>query len=156
MSVGRCASQVIGIKASGRFTDLGEPRRSIITGRDEIGHPKLYAEIAEPRCWNGVQLCTAGWMGFRFLDLAVSEHRDVAGHETSAPSDGTLMLKYVPRTGAWGETDLRQVTLTPAADPTRPSSDIGRYRHRALPQSDLVGLAYHAPRGERAGGVADH
>jgi hypothetical protein len=36
-----------------------------------------------------------------------------------APSDGRLMLKYVPRTGAWGETDLRQVTLTPAADPDK-------------------------------------
>ena len=32
-------------------------------------------------------------------------------------SDGTLMLKYVPRTGAWGETDLCQVTLTPSGDP---------------------------------------
>lgn len=108
-------------QATGRFLavvweNLADP---IITGRDEIGHPKLYAEIAEPRCWNGVQLCTAGWMGFRFLDLAVSEHRDVAGHGMDAPSDGTLMLKYVPRTGAWGETDLRQVTLTPAADPDK-------------------------------------
>ena len=27
------------------------------------------------------------------------------------------MLKYTPRTGAWGETDVCQVTLTPAADP---------------------------------------
>jgi hypothetical protein len=27
------------------------------------------------------------------------------------------MLKYTPRTGAWGETDLCQVTLTPADDP---------------------------------------
>jgi hypothetical protein len=27
------------------------------------------------------------------------------------------MLKYVPRTGAWGEHELCQVTLTPADDP---------------------------------------
>jgi hypothetical protein len=27
------------------------------------------------------------------------------------------MLKYKPRTGAWGETDLCEVTLTPADDP---------------------------------------
>jgi len=29
------------------------------------------------------------------------------------------MLKYVPRTGAWGEHEIRQVTLTPAADPDK-------------------------------------
>jgi acetoacetate decarboxylase len=108
-------------QATGRFLavvweNLADP---IITGRDEIGHPKLYAEIAEPRCWDGAQLCAAGWMGFRFLDLAVSDCHDGPARETKAPSDGTLMLKYVPRTGAWGETELRQVTLTPLADPDK-------------------------------------
>jgi len=28
-------------------------------------------------------------------------------------------LKYVPRTGAWGDADLHQVTLTPDGDPDR-------------------------------------
>lgn len=106
-------------QATGRFLavvweNLADP---IITGRDEIGHPKLYAEIAEPRRWDGVQICTAGWMGFRFLALEVSQLRDAAPVSNSPGSDGTLMLKYTPRTGAWGETDLCQVTLTPADDP---------------------------------------
>jgi acetoacetate decarboxylase len=106
-------------RATGRFLavvweNLADP---IITGRDEIGHPKLYAEIAEPRRWNGTQICTAGWMGFRFLQLEVSELRDTEPVRQAAASDGTLMLKYTPRTGAWGEADLCQVTLTPAADP---------------------------------------
>ena len=106
-------------RATGRFLaviweNLADP---IITGRDEIGHPKLYAEIAEPRRWDGRQICEAGWMGFRFLDLAVSELRDAATDRPGGGSDGTLMLKYTPRTGDWGETDLCQVTLTPAADP---------------------------------------
>jgi len=106
-------------RATGKFLavvweNLADP---IITGRDEIGHPKLYAEIAEPRRWDGVQICTAGWMGFRFLDLEVSQLHDADPNRQGAVSDGTLMLKYTPRTGAWGETDLCQVTLTPAADP---------------------------------------
>ena len=106
-------------RATGKFLavvweNLADP---VITGRDEIGHPKLYAEIAEPRRWNGAQICTAGWMGFRFLDLEVSQLQDTDPVRTAAASDGTLMLKYTPRTGAWGETDLCQVTLTPAADP---------------------------------------
>jgi acetoacetate decarboxylase len=106
-------------RATGKFLavvweNLADP---IITGRDEIGHPKLYAEIAEPRRWNGAQICTAGWMGFRFLELEVSQLHDTDPDRQGAASDGTLMLKYTPRTGAWGETDLCQVTLTPAADP---------------------------------------
>ena len=50
------------------WENLADP---IITGRCEIGHPKLYAEIAEPRRYNGAQICAAGWMGFRFLELEV-------------------------------------------------------------------------------------
>jgi hypothetical protein len=108
-------------RATGRFLavvweNLADP---IITGRGETGYPKLYAEIAEPRLWNGVQTCTAGWMGFRFLDLTVSDLRAASAQPPQSPSDGTLMLKYVPRTGAWGEAELNQVTLTPAGDPDK-------------------------------------
>lgn len=106
-------------QATGKFLavvweSLADP---IITGRDEIGHPKLYAEIAAPRLWDGVQTCIAGWMGFRFLDLSVSSLRD----EPTPPgtSSDTLMLKYVPCTGTWGKTELSQVTLTPAEDPDK-------------------------------------
>jgi hypothetical protein len=56
-------------------------------------------------------------MGFRFLELEVSQLQDTDPVRPAAASDGTLMLKYVLRTGAWGETDLCQVTLTPAGDP---------------------------------------
>ncbi len=98
-------------KATGKFLaviweNLADP---IIAGRGEIGHPKLYAEIQEPRSWGGAQLGEAGWMGFRFLDLAVSDLRDAPQVQQqvqqTTPSDGTLMLKYVPRTEAWGEAD---------------------------------------------------
>jgi hypothetical protein len=106
-------------RATGKFVaviweNLADP---IIAGRDEIGHPKLYAEIEEPRRWNGTQICAAGWMGFRFLGIEVSQLQDAEQAPQGAASDGALMLKYKPRTGAWGEADLCQVTLTPAADP---------------------------------------
>jgi acetoacetate decarboxylase len=129
-------------RATGRFLaviweNLADP---IITGRDEIGHPKLYAEIAEPRRWNGAQICTAGWMGFRFLELEVAQLHD-AEPSRPAASDGTLMLKYTPRTGAWGEADLCQVTLTPAADPDyqieRRQAGAGTVRFHAASWPDL-------------------
>jgi hypothetical protein len=56
-------------------------------------------------------------MGFRFLELEVAQLRDADPVRPAAASDGTMMLKYIPRTGAWGESDLCQVTLTPADDP---------------------------------------
>ena len=97
------------------WENLADP---IITGRGETGYPKLYAEIGEPRIWDGTQICSAGWMGFRFLELTVGALREAPAPSRS-PSDGLLMLKYIPRTGAWGEAELQQVTLTPATDPDR-------------------------------------
>ena len=50
------------------------------------------------------------------------------------------MLKYVPCTGAWGEADVHQATLTPAGDPDRAierlQAGVGTVRHRAA-WSDL-------------------
>jgi hypothetical protein len=135
-------------KASGRFLavvweNLADP---IITGRGEIGQPKLYAEIAEPRFCDGAQICKAGWMGFRFLDLAVSDLRDEPQPPINAALDGTLMLKYIPRTGAWGEAELQQVTLTPAANPDRTierqQTGVGTVRFHHAAWSDLPTM-YH-------------
>ena len=129
-------------RASGRFLavvleKLADP---IISGRCEIGHPKLYAEIQEPRVFDGAHICNAGWMGFRFLEMSVSNLRNEQP-APKAPSDGTLMLKYVPRTGAWGESELQQVTLSPLADPDmtieRQQSGSSHVRFHKATWSDL-------------------
>jgi hypothetical protein len=129
--------------AIGRFLaviweNLADP---IIAGRDEIGHPKLYAEIEQPRYWDGAQIGVAGWMGFRFLDVTVAELRDAAPPPARTPSDGTMMLKYLPRTGARGETDLQQVTITPAGDPDmtieRQQTGVSAVRFHRASVSDL-------------------
>ncbi|MFP3686330.1 hypothetical protein SB847_21740, partial [Bacillus sp. SIMBA_026] len=70
-----------------------------------------------PRQFNGEQHCEASWMGFRFLELGVTGLREPVADTPPARSDGTLMLKYTPRTGDWGATELCQVTLTPVHDP---------------------------------------
>jgi Acetoacetate decarboxylase (ADC) len=134
-------------RATGRFLavvweNMADP---IITGRCEIGHPKLYAEISEPRVLDGVQICSAGWMGFRFLDMTVSNLRNEPP-PPKAPSDGTMMLKYVPRTGAWGEAELQQVTLSPPDDPDmtieRQQAGAGTVRFHKTTWSDLPTM-YH-------------
>ena len=143
-------------RANGRFLavvweNLADP---IITGRCEIGHPKLYAEIQEPRSYEGAQICNAGWMGFRFLEMSVSDLRNEPP-PAKAPSDGTLMLKYVPRTGTWGESELQQVTLSPLADPDDDHrTAAARDGRRALSQGDVVRSSDHGSRRQCAGGIA--
>ena len=107
-------------QATGRFLavmweNLADP---IITGRGEIGQPKLYAEIPERRLVDGAYCCEASWMGFKFLDVRVTEFAEPVSEKKPAPQiEGTLMLKYVPRTGEWGEADICQVSFTPSLTP---------------------------------------
>ena len=107
-------------EVTGRFLavmweNLADP---IITGRGEIGQPKLFAEIPGWRLVDGTYCCEASWMGFRFLDLRVTELAEPARETSEGPQmEGTLMLKYVPRTGEWGESDVCQISFTPALTP---------------------------------------
>jgi len=62
-------------EVTGRFLavmweNLADP---IITGRGEIGQPKLFAEIPDWRLVDGTYCCEASWLGLRFLDLRATE-----------------------------------------------------------------------------------
>jgi hypothetical protein len=70
------------------------------------------------RLVDGVDHCEASWMGFRFLDLQVSERHEPQTEPPGPQLEGTLMLKYVPRTGAWGQADICQVSFTPGETPS--------------------------------------
>lgn len=95
----------------------------IITGREDLGYPKIYCELPEPVAYGGKLHCTASWLGFKFMDLHVSGLREATARETgkfSTPgSRGTLCYKYMPRTGEWGKADALYVTLTPLNDPNK-------------------------------------
>ena len=106
--------------ATGQFLavmweNLADP---IISGREEIGHPKLYAEIPPLRAEGDRFSAAAEWLGFRFLEVEVRDLRHSSSQPEPSASAGTLMLKYMPRTGVWGEADICQVTFTPASNPT--------------------------------------
>jgi len=104
--------QVLGRFLAVMWENLADP---IITGRGEIGQPKLFADIPGLRQVDNHYHCEASWMGFRFLDLRVTEVGEPINAATQSLNfEGTLMLKYVPRTGAWGEADVCQVSFTPA------------------------------------------
>ena len=103
------------------WENLADP---IITGREDLGFNKIYCELPEPGVCRGETHCTAGWLGFKFMDMKIRNTTEVATQEilaiTSEPQGaGTLHYKYIPRTGDWGQADIAYAVLTPAAVPNR-------------------------------------
>ena len=95
----------------------------IITGREEIGWSKIYADIPEPRIQpNGVD-CTAEWAGFRFMDMHIGNLTRLSAEEleehreqmSGQGNDGIMHHKYVPRTGALDQPDVCYPILTPSS-----------------------------------------
>jgi hypothetical protein len=112
-------------RAAGSFLtvlweNLADP---IITGREELGYSKIYCELPEPRVCEGEIHCIVSWMGFKFMDLKIKDLTQLSLEETAAApnrkTDGTLHLKYIPKTGEWGMPDASYAVLTPADAPNR-------------------------------------
>jgi hypothetical protein len=111
-------------QAAGQFLtvlweNLADP---IITGREELGFSKIYCELPEPIEHEGKTDCIASWLGFKFMDMRLT---DMAPAEMPAPAPapddgilrGTLHYKYMPRTGEWGAADAAYPVITPAETP---------------------------------------
>lgn len=129
----------------------------IITGREELGFAKIYCALPEPVVLHGVTHCTASWLGFNFMDLAVANLTQLSAeeiHRRSATStDGTLHYKYMPRTGEWGQADAEYAVLTPAATPNRVVKEMWhgagtvefhQARWEDLPTQYMIVNAFHA------------
>lgn len=92
----------------------------IITGREELGFAKLYAELPAPREADGALHHEAAWDGHVFLRLSVSDLQDAAPPLAAAPTAGnsvlrgTLHHRHMPRVSAPGEHDVSQAVLSPA------------------------------------------
>lgn len=109
-----------------RWENLCDP---ILSGREELGHNKLYCEIPEPRMLDGVQSTQMGWLGSPFLDLSVwdlAPRPGVSGPAADPEHRGMLSYKYIPKTGDWGEADVEYVTLSPR-DVMRRNMTINRF-----------------------------
>ncbi|MDE0212275.1 MAG: acetoacetate decarboxylase family protein [Boseongicola sp.] len=98
------------------WENLADP---IITGREDIGFAKIYCELPEPSVCQGRIRCTAGWLGFKFLDLQLDDLGDPTESGPTEPVDGMLHYKYIPKTQFWGEADLHYAVLTPSEAPHR-------------------------------------
>lgn len=92
----------------------------ILTGREELGMPKIFCDLPAARRTGATIDCTAEWHGFRFLNLTVSglhESLDTALPDPATlPTRGQLLhYRHLPAVGDWGAVSVAEVTLTPPA-----------------------------------------
>jgi Acetoacetate decarboxylase (ADC) len=120
------------------WENLADP---IISGRDEIGAPKIYCEIPEPQVFQGAYTYHCAWQGFRLFSLTLSDLREITPSQVArAGHQGLMYYKYCARTGL-GLPDADYVTLSPAGN-TRNQLDRllvgqGRANFHAATWSDL-------------------
>jgi hypothetical protein len=80
---------------------------AIMTGREELGFPKMFAEFPDI-AWDkdkGTATCSASWLDFTFFDIALTDLVEDANPTKILPgSDGGAQLyyKYMPRTSPFG------------------------------------------------------
>jgi len=99
---------------------------AIMTGREELGFPKLFADIPLIERGAGTATGEASWLGHKFLTISVNDLTEVPNAPATVPgfSGPPLYFKYMPRTGVngTGGTDVAYVT-TPLPAPGAPGDD---------------------------------
>lgn len=114
-------------RVSGTFVPVVWENRAdpIITGREELGMAKIFADICDIREIGGDHRASAAWDGFRFVDLEAGGFVDADAPATAPPP--TLLFKYMPRTGQWGTADTSTMTVS-GIDPNEPPTTVHRHR----------------------------
>lgn len=100
----------------------------ILTGREELGFPKLFANISSPAFVDGAYSTSADWEGFRFFEMSVADLKEDT--RAMAPPQRLFVHKYSPRTGEWGKADAAYFTSGAGAthDTTPPRVEIRNRR----------------------------
>lgn len=94
----------------------------IITGREELGFPKVWAELPDGQLQGASRTHTASWLGFEFMRLEI--HNLKQHDPKTAPSlgkrpfthptqDGILHHRYVPTVGCPGKHDASYAIFCP-------------------------------------------
>lgn len=106
----------------------------VLTGREELGSPKLFASIPDLRRSGAGMTATAEWEGFRFFDMSVDE---LTPTESPLPAvRPNLLYRYHSRVGDWQHADLEQMTrATPGKGPAPKISNhrVGNGRFKFYP-----------------------
>jgi 2-polyprenyl-6-methoxyphenol hydroxylase-like FAD-dependent oxidoreductase len=97
------------------FENLADP---ILSGREELGFPKLFAEL-DVKTDDSKWTLDAGWMASKFCSMSLSglQESSAANGEAPAPSpplpkdEGLLFHKYIPATGSTGSKERGQADV---------------------------------------------
>jgi Acetoacetate decarboxylase (ADC) len=89
------------------WENLADP---IMTGREELGFAKIYAEMPAPVIIGGTYSGVAIWQGFRFFEI---EATDLSETSAVLEPSGAFHYKFVPRTGSLGEADAAYLEYAP-------------------------------------------
>ena len=102
------------------WENLADP---IITGREELGFAKLFADLHWD--WNESTLggVRASWDGHEFFGLKAQTSTSAAADAGAFPPD-LLHHRYVPAVGRWGEAALEQLVCSPAGASAAPVSQL--------------------------------
>ena len=103
----RTRGRVVGSFTPVLWENLADP---ILTGREELGFAKIYAEMPAPVAIGNSYAGVATWQGFRFFEM---EAGDLADTAALPEPDGSFHYKFVPRTGALGEADVAYLEYAP-------------------------------------------
>lgn len=122
---------VIGSYLPVLFENLADP---ILSGREELGFPKLFADLAVHKADDGKWRLDASWMGEKFCALELEGLQDentattnghangvTNGTTTTPRDDGLLLQKYIPATASpgskvRGQPDVEYTTFVSNAD----------------------------------------
>lgn len=103
------------------LTVLWENRpEPILSGREELGFNKLFADLPEPQIVGTSRRCRASWDGHGFFEMALTGLRS-ASPPKAAPSDGTLHYAYMPPMGQEGTHESRTRVMLSPNPPVTPS-----------------------------------
>jgi hypothetical protein len=107
-------------KSRGRLTGLFTPvlwenlADPIMTGREELGYAKIYADMPSPVIIGDTYRAIAAWQGFRFFEIETTDLAEAPAQ--GAPTSGSFHYKFIPRTGALGEVDTAYLEYAPASE----------------------------------------
>lgn len=125
----RDGSKLFGTFLAVLFENLADP---IITGREELGMPKLFCDIAAEVNADSAKI-TLDWRGTRFGELNVrglskqqpqpavtngESTQRAPGPPPPPPEQGQFVHRYVPAVGQPGKTDADYPVFIPNPDPT--------------------------------------
>ena len=106
----------------------GEPD-AIMTGREELGFPKMFAKFA-PFALDeatGAASFAASWFDHTFFEAQFSDLVEVADPDKVMPGSGgfpSLFYKYMPRTAPFGKGGADVAYATTAAPQARPGENV--------------------------------